>query len=63
MINPSDAAHYFNALDKVLRIEELYLLQRVAQKIGDRLYRCGSQLQSIDKVGCSMPFKRQWREV
>jgi len=37
MINPSDAAHYFNALDKVLRIEELYLLQRVAQKINSTL--------------------------
>jgi sigma-B regulation protein RsbU (phosphoserine phosphatase) len=37
MINPSNAAHYFNALDKVLRIEELYLLQRVAQKINSTL--------------------------
>jgi phosphoserine phosphatase RsbU/P len=37
MINPEDAAHYFNALDKVLRIEELYLLQRVAQKINSTL--------------------------
>src|SRR5215470_3566775 len=37
MINPENAAHYFNALDKVLRIEELYLLQRVAQKINSIL--------------------------
>src|SRR5262245_19166508 len=37
MITPTNAPHYTNALDKVLRIEELYLLQRVAQKINSTL--------------------------
>src|SRR5262247_3315969 len=37
MINPGTAAQSFNDLDKVLRIEELYLLQRVAQKINSIL--------------------------
>lgn len=33
MLPPFNAAQAFNDLDHVLRIEELYLLQRVAQKI------------------------------
>src|SRR5499433_1306750 len=37
MINPGNAAQSFNDLDRVLRIEELYLLQRVAQKINSIL--------------------------
>jgi phosphoserine phosphatase RsbU/P len=37
MINAADAEHSFNELDHVLRIEELFLLQRVAQKINSTL--------------------------
>src|SRR5215510_9524678 len=37
MINPGNVAQSFNELDRVLRIEELYLLQRVAQKINSIL--------------------------
>jgi sigma-B regulation protein RsbU (phosphoserine phosphatase) len=37
MITPFTAAQSFNELDQVLRIEELYLLQRVAQKISSIL--------------------------
>ena len=37
MINPFSAAQSFSDLDQVLRIEELYLLQRVAQKINSIL--------------------------
>src|SRR5215470_7613807 len=37
MINPFSAAQSFNELDQVLRVEELYLLQRVAQKINSIL--------------------------
>ncbi len=37
MINPSNAARSFNELDQLLRIEELFLLQRVAQKISSIL--------------------------
>jgi len=37
MINPGSAAQSFNNLDKFLRIEELYLMQRVAQKINSIL--------------------------
>src|SRR5262249_54391525 len=37
MINPIGAAQSFNDLDQVLRIEELYLLQRVAQDINSIL--------------------------
>ena len=33
MLPPFNAVQAFNDLDHVLRIEELYLLQRVAQKI------------------------------
>lgn len=33
MINPASAPQFSSDLDQVLRIEELYLLQRVAQKI------------------------------
>ncbi len=37
MINPFSAAESFSELDKVLRIEELFLLQRVAQNINSIL--------------------------
>lgn len=37
MINPLSAAQSFSDLDQVLRIEELFLLQRVAQKINSIL--------------------------
>jgi sigma-B regulation protein RsbU (phosphoserine phosphatase) len=37
MINPAGAQSSFNQLDQLLRIEELYLLQRVAQKINSIL--------------------------
>jgi sigma-B regulation protein RsbU (phosphoserine phosphatase) len=37
MIDPARAAQAFKDLDKVLRIEELFLLQRVAQKINSIL--------------------------
>src|SRR5262245_21549747 len=37
MIDPARAAQLFKELDKVLRIEELFLLQRVAQKINSIL--------------------------
>src|SRR5262245_31983416 len=37
MINAADAEQSFNELDHVLRIEELFLLQRVAQKINSTL--------------------------
>jgi phosphoserine phosphatase RsbU/P len=37
MINPFSAEQAFDDLDQVLRIEELYLLQRVAQKINSIL--------------------------
>jgi sigma-B regulation protein RsbU (phosphoserine phosphatase) len=37
MINPAGITQSFNDLDHVLRIEELYLLQRVAQKINSIL--------------------------
>jgi phosphoserine phosphatase RsbU/P len=37
MINPFSAAKSFDDLDQVLRIEELFLLQRVAQKINSIL--------------------------
>jgi sigma-B regulation protein RsbU (phosphoserine phosphatase) len=37
MINPFSAEQAFDDLDQVLRIEELYLLQRVAQKITSNL--------------------------
>src|SRR5262245_14083991 len=37
MINPPSAARSFNDLDQLLRIEELFLLQRVAQKINSIL--------------------------
>src|SRR5258708_136967 len=37
MINPAALSESFNDLDHVLRIEELYLLQRVAQKINSIL--------------------------
>lgn len=37
MINPASAAQSFSDLDQVLRIEELFLLQRVAQKINSIL--------------------------
>ena len=37
MINPFSAARSFDELDQVLRVEELYLLQRVAQKISSIL--------------------------
>jgi sigma-B regulation protein RsbU (phosphoserine phosphatase) len=37
MINAADAEQSFNELDHVLRVEELYLLQRVAQKINSTL--------------------------
>ena len=37
MIHPTDAAQSFSDLDRHLRIEELYLLQRVAQKINSIL--------------------------
>jgi len=37
MINAADAEQSFNELDHVLRVEELFLLQRVAQKINSIL--------------------------
>jgi phosphoserine phosphatase RsbU/P len=37
IIDPSNAARSFNDLDQLLRIEELFLLQRVAQKINSIL--------------------------
>jgi len=37
MISPANAAQSFKDLDQVLRIEELYLLQRVAQRINSIL--------------------------
>src|SRR5262245_56963807 len=37
MINVANAEQFFNELDHVLRIEELFLLQRVAQKISSTL--------------------------
>jgi hypothetical protein len=37
MINVPDAEQSFNELDQLLRIEELFLLQRVAQKINSTL--------------------------
>src|SRR5262245_45613413 len=37
MINAADAEQSFNELDQLLRIEELFLLQRVAQKINSTL--------------------------
>ena len=37
MINPFNAAKSFSDLDQVLRVEELFLLQRVAQKINSIL--------------------------
>jgi sigma-B regulation protein RsbU (phosphoserine phosphatase) len=37
MINPANAAKAFSDLDHVLRVEELFLLQRVAQKINSIL--------------------------
>ncbi|HJZ82118.1 MAG TPA: GAF domain-containing SpoIIE family protein phosphatase, partial [Pyrinomonadaceae bacterium] len=37
MINLTDAAQRFDELDQLLRIEELFLLQRVAQKINSTL--------------------------
>ena len=37
MINPLNAAQSFSDLDQVLRVEELFLLQRVAQKINSIL--------------------------
>jgi phosphoserine phosphatase RsbU/P len=37
MINPANAARSFSDLDHVLRVEELFLLQRVAQKINSIL--------------------------
>jgi phosphoserine phosphatase RsbU/P len=37
MINPASAAQSFSDLDQVLRVEELFLLQRVAQKINSIL--------------------------
>jgi sigma-B regulation protein RsbU (phosphoserine phosphatase) len=37
MINPASAAKSFSDLDQVLRVEELFLLQRVAQKINSIL--------------------------
>lgn len=37
MINPTNAPQFFNDLDQVLRVEELFLLQRVAQKINSIL--------------------------
>ena len=37
MINPAGIIDSFDDLDHVLRVEELYLLQRVAQKINSIL--------------------------
>ena len=58
MINPFIAPKAFDDLDQVLRIEELYLLQRVAQKINSNLDLETLLDQVIDDVAGTFGYNR-----
>src|SRR5215468_4445967 len=58
MINPGNVAQSFNDLDRVLRIEELYLLQRVAQKINSILDLDTLLDQIVGDVANTFGYKR-----
>ena len=58
MINPFSAPKAFDDLDHVLRIEELYLLQRVAQKINSNLDLETLLDQIVTDVADTFDYKR-----
>ena len=58
MINPFSAPNAFDDLDQVLRVEELYLLQRVAQKINSNLDLETLLDQVIDDVANTFGYNR-----
>lgn len=58
MINPAGISESFNDLDHVLRIEELYLLQRVAQKINSILDLDILLDQIVDDVAKTFGYTR-----
>ena len=58
MINPFSAPKAFDDLDQVLRIEELFLLQRVAQKISSILDLETLLDQIISDVASTFGYKR-----
>ncbi len=58
MINPFSVTNAFDDLDQVLRVEELYLLQRVAQKINSILDLETLLDQIVDDVASTFGYKR-----
>jgi phosphoserine phosphatase RsbU/P len=58
MINPASAAQSFSDLDHVLRVEELFLLQRVAQKINSILDLETLLDQIVDDVANTFGYNR-----
>ncbi len=58
MINPASAAQSFSDLDQVLRVEELFLLQRVAQKINSILDLETLLDQIVDDVANTFGYNR-----
>jgi len=58
MINPAYLSEAFNDLDHVLRIEELYLLQRVAQKINSILDLDALLAQIVEDVAGTFGYTR-----
>jgi phosphoserine phosphatase RsbU/P len=58
MINAADAEQSFNELDHVLRVEELYLLQRVAQKINSTLDLDALLDQVVSDVASTFGYTR-----
>jgi len=58
MINAADAEQSFNELDHVLRVEELYLLQRVAQKINSTLDLDALLDQVVSDVASTFGYRR-----
>ena len=58
MINPFSAPKAFDDLDQVLRIEELFLLQRVAQKISSILDLETLLDQIVSDVATTFGYKR-----
>lgn len=58
MINPFSASKAFDDLDQVLRVEELFLLQRVAQKISSILDLETLLDQIVSDVATTFGYKR-----
>ena len=58
MIHLADAEQSFNELDHVLRVEELYLLQRVAQKINSTLDLDALLDQIVSDVATTFGYTR-----